>query len=179
MLPIQKLDAELTKLQSQFEVISKETSFTYICSLADEATVAQQKYEGIYLIEIRTTGRKSGLASWYKQFKEGWEHPSFRKAFTPNTRKVRIDAHSTLKPWMPLYIGKAKSVAGRVKQHISLDLSATTFALKLRARTHLRLSDLRLSTVNLEQLAIQNYGVIAPVLELALRNQINPLVGKQ
>ena len=128
---------------------------------------------------ICTKGPKRGLATWYKQFKEDWEHPSFRDAFAPNTRKVRIAAHSTLKPWMPLYIGKARSVSGRVKQHITLDLSAKTFALKLRARTQLKVGDLRLSTINLTSLDVQNYDVVAPILEHALCNKINPLIGNQ
>ena len=52
MLSIKNLDAELTKLRSQFDLISKDAEFTLICSLAEEALVAKQRYEGIYLIDL-------------------------------------------------------------------------------------------------------------------------------
>ena len=179
MNSIQVLDAELCKLQQAFSRVAADAEFNYVCSLSNEALIKQQAYKGIYLIEIRTTGPHKDLASWFTAFQADWEHPKFKSSFTPNTKKKRIAAHRTLSEWMPLYIGKAKIVSSRVWEHVDLELQAKTFALKLRQRPTLKLRDFRLSTINLTALDVQNYDLVAPAVEQAMRNKLNPLVGRQ
>lgn len=179
MNSLQHLDSELSKLRSAFSQVAADVSFEHVCSLTNEPLIDQQTYEGVYLIEMRTSGPHRDLASWFAAFQAEWEHPSFKDKFTPNTKKKRIAAHTSLAEWMPLYVGKSKKVSARIWEHLNLELQAKTFALKLRQRPSLKLRDFRLSTINLTALGIKNYDLVAPALEQAMRNKFNPLVGKQ
>lgn len=179
MNSLQQLDSRLTDLRDAFSQVAQGLAFEYVCSLANEKTIATQTYAGIYLIELRTSGPHRELAPWYDSFKTDWEHPRFKEKFTPNTKKKRIKAHTSLAEWMPLYVGKSKRVASRVWEHINLDLHAKTFALKLAQRPTLKLRDMRLSTINLDKFEVKNYGLVAPALELAMRDRLNPIVGRQ
>lgn len=180
MRSLLELDKELLKLQDVFTQVAGDVSFSKICTLDHDEEVNKQRYAGIYLIEICTAGDHKDLSGWYNAFQEAWEHPDFRAKFTPNTRKKRIGAHYKLLEWMPLYVGKSKEIAARVRGHIDLGFNSKTFALKLRARIdHIKLADLRLSTIDLSSVSKKNYNIIAPTLEHAMRNRLNPLVGKQ
>ena len=174
---ILKLDAELTSLFSDFKSVASELNPEYICSLADEAKILEQKYAGIYLIEIHTGENSTDVVEWISELRLQWEHPDFLKKFTANFRKKRIRHHKSLSEWMPLYIGKSKNVGKRVLEHLNLGLDKSTFAMKIKARPTMAQRELRLSTLRLQQ--VGNYNIIAPALESALRDRINPLVGKQ
>lgn len=176
MNAMETLDSQLTTLLENFEVLAKDLSFDEICELTDDKTVAQQNYRGIYRIDVHSAGPHVDFETWMTAFKLEWEHSDFKKKFTPNTKKKRIRCHSSLEEWIPLYIGKSKKVAARVWEHINLDLEKTTFALKLKARPTMAARRFRLSTINLK---VENYDVLAPVLEKALRNRFNPIIGKQ
>lgn len=147
-----------------------------ICPLSDEMTIARHTYPGIYRIDISTAGGPTEIAAWVDALRHEWEHDDFKKSFTPNLKKKRIAQHSTLLEWMPLYLGKSKKVGPRVLEHINLGLKKTTFALKLKARPGMAVRSFRLHTL---ELPVQNYDVIAPALEAALRNRYHPLIGKQ
>ncbi len=77
---------------------------------------------------------------------------------------------------VPLYIGKSKKISGRVHQHIYSAIEKTTFALKLNAREHAKKELFRLSII---PIPYENYNWIVPVVENTLRNQLNPIIGKQ
>jgi hypothetical protein len=173
-----ELDARLSKLRRQFERISEEVSFSRVCSLSDRQKINQQTYRGIYLIEIRTLGKSRPFANWKTSFEAQWNDPLLKSRFTPGTKKKRMAAHSALKTWMPLYIGKSKTIWRRVNQHIDLGLDVNLFAMKLGLRPWLSLHDLRLSTLNFDEHGIKNYDVVAPALERALRATYNPVVGQ-
>jgi hypothetical protein len=179
MRSLQDLDAKLSELTGAFASVATDARFQFICTLANEPMIEQQAYEGIYLIETKPSGPYRDFSSWISAFRMEWEHPTFKKSFTPNMKNKRIAFHSTLMEWMPLYIGKSKNVASRVWEHINLALPDRTFALKLRARPSVRLCDYRLSTINLRALGIRNYDLIAPALESAMREKLHPLVGRQ
>ena len=77
---------------------------------------------------------------------------------------------------MPLYLGKSKNIAGRVWEHINLKLAQPTTAMKLKERSNMANQRFRLSTIRVE---VENYDLIMPKLESALRDKYNPVLGRQ
>lgn len=173
---IVELDQQLSSLFKDFKATAKELELAEICDLSDEATIAQQDYPGIYRIDVSTAGCSLEVSAWIEALRIEWEHEDFLKKFTPNFKKKRIAQHRHLLAWMPLYLGKSKNVGKRVLEHINLDLDKTTFALKLKARPSMASRMFRLHTL---KLPVQNYDLIVPTVEGALRNHFHPLVGKQ
>ena len=173
---IAQLDEQLSNLFEGFNAIANDLNINVICDLANESKIEQQKYPGIYLIDISAAGIKSDATEWIEDLRAEWEHEDFLRKFTPNFKKKRIAEHKQLAEWMPLYLGKSKTVGKRVLEHINLGLDKSTFALKLKARAGMAKRQFRLSTL---ELRVKNYDLIAPALENALRNRFHPLVGKQ
>lgn len=173
---IEKLDKNLTALFHNFDEISQKLVMPVICHLSDEGVIAEQKYPGIYRIDVNTSGSHIDFKSWVMAFQDDWEHSAIKVKFTPNTKKKRIKCHNTLNEWLPIYLGKSKNVAARVLEHINLGIEKTTFALKLKARANMANRQFRLSALRLQ---VKNYDLIAPALEKALRNRFNPIIGKQ
>ncbi|MGX6570185.1 hypothetical protein [Cupriavidus necator] len=174
---LRAVDKQLARCFAGLDGIAADFEWKSVCVLSDEAKIAEQAYPGLYLIEVCTTSpAKLDCAAWLRQFKEGWDLEEYRHAFTSTTKKIRMSMHSELKEWMPLYLGKSMKISKRVQEHIELKLGHRTFALKLKARG-LNPSNYRLHTVSLAGLS--HYDCLAPVLELASRKLINPLVGKQ
>jgi hypothetical protein len=176
MQRILEIDRQLSTLFANFSSIAADLEMPLICALSEEHVIAQQTYPGLYRIDVATAGGPSEVAAWVDALREEWEHEDFKKSFTPNLKKKRIAQHRTLPDWMPLYLGKSKKVGTRVLEHINLDMRKTTFALKLKARPGMAKRSFRLHTL---ELPVQNYDVIAPALETALRNRFHPLIGKQ
>lgn len=172
---IEELDHQLTALFRGFDAISNELVVPVICELSDERAVGEQRYPGIYRIDVDTAGPHNDFESWVAAFQADWEHADFRREFTPNTKKKRIRCHASFDEWLPIYLGKSREVAARVLQHINLDLGRTTFALKLKARANMANRRFRLSAL---RLPVHNYDLIAPALEDALRDRFNPILGK-
>jgi hypothetical protein len=170
------IDKKLTSLFANFNSIANELAMPLVCDIRKTDKIAAQKYSGIYRIDISTKGSPRDLAAWIEEFRAEWEHPDFLRRFTPNLKKMRIDRHTKLLPWMPLYIGKSKNVGARVLEHINLGLDKNTFALKLAARPTMTDRRFRLHTI---ALPVENYNILAPALESELRNRFNPIVGKQ
>lgn len=133
-------------------------------------------YPGIYLLEIKNNGKFDSFETWVNDFKKKWEDEAYRRWFTPNLKKKRIEKHTSLEEWIPIYIGKSKRIEGRVHEHIFKELTKTTFALKLNAREHLQSEIFRLKTIKCE---VENYDLILPIIESELRDRINPLIGRQ
>ena len=176
MYRIMELDEQLSTLFRDFKVVAGELEMVNICDLSDEETIALQSYPGVYRIDVSTAGNSADVSAWIEEFRLEWEHSDFLKKFTPNFKKKRIAQHRHLNEWMPLYLGKSKNVGKRVLEHINLELDKTTFALKLRARPGMSRRIFRLHTL---RLPVQNYNLIVPSLESALRDRFHPLVGKQ
>lgn len=176
MQRISQLDTALTSLFAGVSALAQELEFTVVCELTDEGTVAAQKYPGLYRIDILVQERHSTLDDWATWFKNEWVKPEYERKHVPNPKKKRLAAHSALSEWMPLYLGKSKHVAGRVWEHLYLGLEQPTTALKLKARTNLLDQRFRLSTIKVE---VENYDLIMPQLESALRDKYNPILGRQ
>lgn len=176
MKTITEIDLLLTDAFADFNDIAKQLQMEYVCCLSDAKTIALQNYEGLYQIDVRTENGPADVKQWISALRLEWEHPDFLKKFTANFKEKRIRQHTTLPEWMPLYIGKSKQVGKRVWEHINLDLTKSTFAMKIKARPTMAARQFRLSTFRLD---VKNYNIIAPALESAFRDRINPLIGKQ
>lgn len=176
MKEIEEIDAQLTPILERLVSMSMHLSFEYVCELSDKEMIAKQTYQGIYRIDIFTSRDNDDFASWVAKFRAEWDLPEYSKKFTCTTKDKRISRHGVLEDWMPLYIGKSKKVGVRVSDHLNLPLEARTFALKIQSRPNMRYRRFRLSTIPLN---VQNYDLIAPILERELRERLNPIVGKQ
>ncbi len=164
-----------TSLFNRLPLIAASIDLPFVCSLWEAERVSEQSYHGIYRIDIATDGGSKDLKSWLETFKKEWER-SDKIEWTPKLQKKRMDFHTELPAWMPLYLGKSTNVAHRVKQHLNLGIGKTTFALKLKARPRMTERPFRLHAIRLRK---ESYDLIAPHLEKALRNRYNPIVGKQ
>ncbi|MES2010551.1 MAG: hypothetical protein V4468_16885 [Pseudomonadota bacterium] len=176
MQRIVSIDEQLTSLFSNFNKIADEIDIPFICNLSDERKIATLDYPGIYRIDVYAGNSPCDIGSWIAEFQSEWEHQDFKKKFTPNFKKKRIARHSELSEWMPLYLGKSKKICARVLEHINLELEKTTFALKIKARPSMAKREFRLHAL---EVPVQNYNLIVPTLEAAMRNRFNPLIGKQ
>jgi len=170
------LDGTFSPLFAEIVKVASEVEIPYVCDLSDEVTIATQSFRGVYRIDVSTSGSACSASEWIERFRVEWEHDDFKKKFTPNLKKKRIARHTLLPEWMPLYLGKSKNVSGRVLEHINLPLEKTTFALKLKARPEMKKYKLRLHAL---PVLVQNYDLIVPAFESALRSRFNPLIGKQ
>lgn len=172
------LDSQLTDLFADFDKIARELKFKHICMLDDLSTIAEQQYAGIYRIDIATDTSNPCARTWIDELRDEWEDEKFKKRFTSNFKKKRIEFHGTrpLQKWMPLYVGKSKTIGKRVLEHVNLGLDKNTFALKIGARPSMAARSFRLQTLRCDA---RNYNLIMPKLESAVREHIHPLIGKQ
>jgi hypothetical protein len=171
------MDKQLANVFETFEDLAAQVNLEVICDLKDDSRIREQVYPGIYLIEMKTTTEHAGISEWMNWFKAEWDHERYAKKFVPTTKKKRIRGHEALKEWMPVYLGKSKRIAGRVIEHIYLELEKPTFAMKLRSRGDFFTNNaFRLSTAHID---IAHYDLIMPMVERSLRRRLNPIVGKQ
>jgi hypothetical protein len=176
METIEDIDQTLTPIFNRLLALADDLAFTYVGELSDTPLIAQQAYPGIYRIDIATASAHTNFDSWITQFRADWDLEEYKALFTCTTKDKRIRRHGILNQWIPLYLGKSKNVARRVKEHLTLPLKARTFALKIHARPKMAERKFRLHTLPMN---ITHYDLIAPVLEKALRDRFNPIVGKQ
>ena len=133
-------------------------------------------YPGVYLIEMKNNGEFDSFKPWIENFTKQWEHEDFKRKFVPNIKKKRVSQHTLIQEWIPIYIGKSKSIGKRFFEHLYLDLNRNTFALKLYSRPYFHNNYFRLSTIKID---VKSYDQIVPIIENTLRNKINPIIGKQ
>jgi hypothetical protein len=171
------MDEQLKSVFETFEELAGQVELQVVGDLKNDMLIREQVYPGIYLIEMETTTEHAGINEWVNWFKAEWDHERYAKKFVPTTKKKRINGHVALKQWMPVYLGKSKRIAGRVIEHVYLELEKPTFAMKLRARGDFFTNNsFRLSTVHID---IAHYDLIMPMVERSLRRRLNPIVGKQ
>lgn len=82
---------------------------------------------------------------------------------------------------IPFYLGKAEKMRSRVKQHVFLDAKSGTYALKLDA---MRNSNPKILTLDfgVSYLAFpfdKKSMFLLEIIESALRNALNPVIGRQ
>jgi hypothetical protein len=178
---IKAIDTSLSSLLAGFAQLAASVPFQQRGNLFDAEEVAAHDYPGIYLIEVCTRSTSvQTLTDWISAFRDEWMHEMYRDMFVANPQKKRMNVHLAaghLKDWMPIYIGKSKNISSRLQEHVSMPLGKKTFAMKLDARPTMKTRQWRFSTISLE--GVENYGVIAPQMEGALRDCYHPIVGRQ
>lgn len=178
---LEAINVKLKELNAELISLANSINFEPICefNLENCSTVIPWKdilFSGVYLIEIKNDLKFNDFTSWVNNFRQEWEDPRYKTHFVSNLRKVRIESHSELKEWIPIYIGKSKQIGGRIHQHIYKELGKPTFALKLNERENMKDKTFRFSAIKVTS---ENYDWVMPVFEKTLRNKINPIIGRQ
>lgn len=178
---IVEVDSLISDQVSVIKSIATKLNFEEICQFQlgkAEGVIPWNslKHQGVYLFEVNSVGNFDTLQTWLDDFRNRWHDETYKPKFTPNFKKKRMERHSDLKDWMPLYIGISKNIGDRVRTHIFKELDKPTFAMKLNARKNMHEEWFRLSKIKFD---VVNYDVIMPVIESVLRDRINPLIGKQ
>jgi hypothetical protein len=109
-----------------------------------------------------------------------WDRPAASVQYFPKANRSRAKRALQMydsEEMIPFYLGKSERVAHRVRQHIEIDGSKSTYALKLRARSDL----LRAVTMRVNCLPLpitkDSYYLMARV-ETLLREEFMPIIGK-
>ena len=87
---IAKLDEELSNLFENFNAIANDLNMVVSCDLADEGKIEQQKYPGIYRIDISAAGAVLSAEEWIEALRVEWEHEDFLKKFTPGSVRISV-----------------------------------------------------------------------------------------
>jgi len=166
-----------TDLESLIEKYEFIPQFQFILNEEiDYSIIDTLNYSGIYLIEIKTPHESYDIVQWANEFRDLWEKPEYKDKFVPNIKKKRLDFHSELVEWFPIYIGKSSLIKRRIKEHLNLKLSKPTTALKLLERTNIYGTEFRISTMNI---TVKNYDLIVSEFENYFREKINPILGRK
>ncbi len=182
MLEIKKIDRFLNTYNEKIKAEAEQLKPIKVCEFdmtkkgIKDIPYHKFDYPGIYFIHIKNNALHQTFESWAKEFVASWTHEQYKGKFVPNPKKIRIKQHLKLKSWIPLYIGKSKNISKRISEHIHLEMDQKTYALKLKHRDHLKNDRFKISTI---QVDVQNYDWIMPVLEQALRDKYNPIIGRQ
>ena len=180
MTQFEKLTNSIEILKQEFEELATTLEFAEICEFKIEDTLnipwEKLKVSGVYFIEIKSTSTYDNFPEWVANFRSEWESPLYKHKFVSNLKNKRIAQHAELKEWTPLYIGKSLNIKTRINEHIFLSLDRNTFALKLAAREHAKKETFRLSIIKVPYST--GYDWIMPVLESAMREKYNPLIGR-
>lgn len=131
-----------------------------------------QNVKGIYLFEIMVDSREFN----FNKFSKNWELDKVTKS--PLFYMERAKHHALIEnpQWIPFYIGKSEKIGYRLNEHIVGPKNITTSALKLKDRKSVEKLDFRVSIIKLDFI---NYDIIAPKVESWLREELNPIIGKQ
>lgn len=182
MSGIQLVDNNITESVKLLEIIAEELQFQEVCEFKlNKDHIAEipwggLKYSGLYLIEIKNQEIFTNFSDWVLDFESKWTDKKYFQSYTSSLKKKRIQKHTELTKWVPLYIGKSKKIEGRIREHLFKELHKKTFALKLSSRDNLFSETFRLKTLRCD---VKNYGVIIPILESYFRDKINPIIGRQ
>jgi hypothetical protein len=182
MNQFEEISSKINQLNNELKEYAKSLEFEPKCEFTlencDELIPWNEiKGKGVYFIEIKNNKNFDDFKTWVENFRLEWENPAYKRKFVPNLKKKRIKKQDgEFGDWIPLYIGKSNNISGRVKEHIHKELDKHTFALKLNAREHAKKETFRLSVI---QIPTENYNIIMPIIENALRGKLNPIIGRQ
>ncbi len=182
----QAIKSALENFNNQLEEVSfDDSSKTFSFTLGQnrdklEELAVDKNLPGVYFFEMKVpshTNFGKDVKIILQNFKNLWSHPDYHKRWTPSVKDSRIKVHNSFKDdWIPLYIGKSRCLGKRIKEHIEMDLTKTTFAMKLNARKNLHGIKFRVRYIKIE---VNNYNMIVPHVESRLRDRYNPIVGRQ
>lgn len=181
MEEIKKIDQALETQLKKLEDLAQELEWKVVGEFRvndDFALLplADLRYMGVYLIEVKNDSHPDDFGGWFEIFEEKWEDEKYLKKRTPRLIKKRVRSSVKRRAWIPLYLGKSSNIRSRIEGHVNLKLEQATYALKLNARKNLCDYTFRLSTIRLD---VDSYDAIMPVVESCLREREQPLIGRQ
>jgi hypothetical protein len=169
-------DKRLSEINREVIKIARSVEFQQPIPLEEEEELKKYQHPGLYFIEVRSSNGHT-LKDWIEKFEIYWMTSGEIIANTPKIYPKRINKQTQLLEWMPLYLGKSKNISERLMQHKNLRADSRTFALKLAARKNILL-DYKFR-VKILKIKVDNYDYIVTTLEHELRNQLNPICGRQ
>jgi len=160
--------------------LDKSVNFIISSELDSKSLFPYKKQQGVYLFEINLDSPNlvgSKRATRIINFAKDWSKKKNDSFFSSSIIKKRLKLRTDFdEQWLPLYIGKNKDIYNRIKEHIDLSPGKKTYAMKLRHRPCLHGLEFRVSTIEFD---VTNYDFIVPHIERSLREEYNPIVGKQ
>ena len=123
MKTLTEIDNELTINMEHLRQLFNKGSLIEICQFNLNNNLKSipwddLNYSGLYLIEIKNDHKSPSIENWLENFKYKWENEKHSIKSTPRIIKKRVKELKTLNEWIPIYIGKSKSISKRVNEHI-------------------------------------------------------------
>lgn len=180
MNEFQNIDGDLTLLANQISKIADSLEFkeNLQFNMGDDISslsLEELSFSGVYFFEIQNPQCSVDIELFLTDFKMKWEAWEYKGAFVPNTKQKRMIQHRFPVDWVPLYVGKSKNIANRLKGHFFMPLDRKTFGMKLSSRTNLAGYRIRLSTIRID---VKNYDLIVPKVESHFREKYHPIIGR-
>jgi hypothetical protein len=175
------IDKAILLQAKEIKQLSDQLTFIHITDFElseDTPIICNNSFDrnGIYFFEIKNAGTLD-KAQWIEEFNLLWNIQHLKEViWFPGIKLRRVRAHTSFSEWIPFYIGKSIYVGRRINEHIHQSGLQHTFSMKLKARQNLRGWQFRVSWIPLD---VHNYEMIAPAIESALRDKLNPIIGKQ
>ncbi|MGL5717707.1 MAG: hypothetical protein ACRCX2_32145 [Paraclostridium sp.] len=141
-----------------------------------------KKNAGIYLFEIKfnTIDLNVSKEEMNVYLKQQWNLS--KRGSTPNIIEGKVKHHNIKNDtWIPFYIGKSKDINDRVVQHIRFSRKTKdTYALRLNELVEgiFKEADYRVRIADLNSYSGDRYWIVERI-ESIMRNEINPICGKQ
>lgn len=161
------------KVEAEFKVDSDvDTQWCHI----------YKKKRGIYFFEIKfnsidTNISKEEMALYLKN-----EWNLSERGSKPSIIKGKVEKYNIKNgDWIPFYIGKSRDLNDRVGQHIKfVRETKKTYALRLNELTSgiFKDADYRVRIIELDEYSGDKYWIVE-IIESIIRNQINPICGRQ
>lgn len=176
------IEENLKSLNDEIEKFTESLEFQFVhdfeLSQLNEDLLNKQieklDFQGIYFFEIKRGNEFEDFEKWKHNFRKKWVEDNINKS--PAIASQRLNNHSEFNEWIPFYLGKSEKIQKRILEHISLPITSTTSALKLKLRTNFQKDTFRLSVAKIET---QHYALVMHKIEQVLRKKHNPIVGKQ
>ena len=138
------------------------------------------KSYGIYLFWVN-------LQAWNNDIdvlKNEWVAAKELVKFVPRfnqARSKRTGLRAKSDACLPFYLGKSEKIADRVKQHVFIKPESGTYALKLGAmrKYNKKIYELGFYISHLEFPFSKKSAFLLEIIEAALREKINPIIGRQ
>jgi len=135
---------------------------------------------GIYLFWLNFSKRNNEISI----LKNEWETAKGKVKFTPrfnNTRAKKMAASLGDGADIPFYLGKTEKMNFRIKEHIFLEAKSGTYALKLNAmrEANKKIIGLEFGVSYLTFPFDKKSMFLLEIIESALRDALNPVVGRQ
>jgi hypothetical protein len=138
------------------------------------------KSYGIYLFWVNLQAWSNDVDVLNNEWVAAKERVKFAPRFNQaRSKKTRLGAKNDA--FLPFYLGKTEKLADRVKQHVFIKPESGTYALKLGAmrKYNKKFHELDFYISHLEFPFSKKTTFLLEIIEAALREKLNPVIGRQ